>query len=70
MGTKDFYEAGVIGKWYTGPEAEKIWLVDKVFKETDIDTGSIAYAKSIAEAATTDLPIMNLFKEDIYADSI
>ena len=37
MGHRDFCEASLTGKRYTGPEAEKIRLVDKIFKEVDAD---------------------------------
>lgn len=66
MGHRDFCEASVIGKKYTGKEAERIRLADKVFKEAEIEDQTIAFAKSIAEASTCESHIMHLFKEDIW----
>jgi len=37
MGRKHYYEAAVVGKWFNGPDALKIGLVDELFKEEEYE---------------------------------
>jgi hypothetical protein len=45
-------------------------MVDAIFSKKDLNEGGVNFAKTVAEAASPDLPCMHMIKEDIYRKSI